>query len=259
MDSSRFKFWFNFSDGVRRRCPLCLLLHTKLTTLTFEQDKDMFRFAFLALRKRWGLPGRYVAVGALPRNSMSGFCGHTMLQHDHLGRPLFVHANLLKQIPSGVGKGYAWGKSRSLHSSPNSMQLPQEADKDVPEVYIDHDVDCDMLANAANDGVAISPAPPAVRRRAVLEKGLRPFFHVSGEETLSALLARARTDHLSVRREVGSAHSALICDGRILVQVPRFIGHDSPLQEQTIKATLTTSTFLTPFQAMVSRSSSMIL
>lgn len=34
-----------------------------------------------------------------------------------------------------------------------------------------------MLANAQNDGIAISPAPLPVRRRAVLEKGLRPFFH----------------------------------------------------------------------------------
>ncbi len=91
MDSSRFKFWFNFSDG----------------------DKDMFRYSFLALRKRWGLPGRYVAAGALPRNTMSGFCGHTMLQHDHRGLPAFVHANLLKQITSGVNKGFAWGRSRS--------------------------------------------------------------------------------------------------------------------------------------------------
>ena len=34
-----------------------------------------------------------------------------------------------------------------------------------------------MLANAANDGIALAQAPLAVRRRAVLEKGLRPFFH----------------------------------------------------------------------------------
>lgn len=37
-------FWFNFSDG----------------------DKDIFRFAFLALRKRWGVPGRYLGAGSLP-------------------------------------------------------------------------------------------------------------------------------------------------------------------------------------------------
>jgi len=65
----------------------------------------MFRYTFLALRKRWGVPGRYVSVGALPSNTMSGFCGHTMLQNDHSGKPLFIHQNLMKQIPSGVYKG----------------------------------------------------------------------------------------------------------------------------------------------------------
>lgn len=36
---------------------------------------DMFRYAFLALRKRWGVPGRYVGVGAFPTDAMSGFGG----------------------------------------------------------------------------------------------------------------------------------------------------------------------------------------
>ncbi|KAK4046908.1 hypothetical protein OIO90_006390 [Microbotryomycetes sp. JL221] len=156
MDSSRFNFWFNFSDG----------------------DKDMFRFAFLALRKRWGLPGRYIGVGALPRNSMTGFCGHTMLQHDHLGRPLFVHANLLKQIPSGIGPGYAWGRTKSFRLTPNSFTLPSFESKQMPEDLIDLDVDADMLTNVQNDGLALNKeASPAIRRRAVIEKGLRPFFH----------------------------------------------------------------------------------
>lgn len=70
------QFWFKISDG----------------------DKDLFRFAFLAvsnspqsirimaiiltaldctqLRKRWAAPGRYVGAGALPGNTLSGFCGH---------------------------------------------------------------------------------------------------------------------------------------------------------------------------------------
>lgn len=35
-----------------------------------------------------------------------------MMQHDHLGYPMFIHANLLKQIPSGVGRGFTWGRTR---------------------------------------------------------------------------------------------------------------------------------------------------
>ncbi|GAA5992174.1 hypothetical protein JCM11641_007787 [Rhodosporidiobolus odoratus] len=165
MDSSRFKYWFNMSDG----------------------DKDMFRFAFLALRKRWGVPGRYVTVGALPRNTMSGFCGHTMLQNDHLGKPLFVHANLLKQIPSGVGKGYAWGRHRQLRTPPSSLSLQDveaatsfQLEEEDP--MTDDDVDCDMLANAGNDGFALGAVPDGppgwrIRRRAVMEKGVRAGFH----------------------------------------------------------------------------------
>lgn len=51
--------------------PLLVLSLVRRAELRGAQqgDKDMFRFAFLALRKRWGVPGRYVSVGALPRNS----------------------------------------------------------------------------------------------------------------------------------------------------------------------------------------------
>lgn len=133
----------------------------------------------LALRRRWGLPGRFVGVAALPRDTLTGYCGLSMLQHDHVGRPLFVHANLLKQVPSGVGPGFAWGRTRQVHISPNELQLGPEAPLSVREPFPleDFGVDADMLANAQNDGRAIKDAPPAVRRRAVLERGIRPGFH----------------------------------------------------------------------------------
>ncbi|KAI5474519.1 alpha 1,2-mannosyltransferase, glycosyltransferase family 71 protein [Pseudohyphozyma bogoriensis] len=181
MDSTRFKFWFNFSDG----------------------DKDVFRYAFLALRKRWGVPGRYVAGGMFPRPTASGPCAHTMLQHDHRGRPLFVHANLLKQIPSGIGKGFAWGLSRSVRAFSNTFkhndQPPPDADLE------DYDIDCDQLANAGNDGRAISPAGPAVRRRAALEKGIRTFFHGGW---ISALCVDMRWEDPRTELEIAQAKAA---------------------------------------------------
>ncbi|GAA5929822.1 hypothetical protein JCM3775_006564 [Rhodotorula graminis] len=163
MDSSRFKFWFNLSDG----------------------DKDLFRFAWLALRRRWGVPGRYVSVGALPRNTASGFCGHTMLQNDHLGKPMFVHANLLKQIPSGVGPGNAWGRHRQVRTQPNSLPLGSGAATfgssralETIEPLVDEGVDCDMLADVRDNGTSLGgTASPRVRRRAVMEKGIRAGFH----------------------------------------------------------------------------------
>lgn len=59
-----WKYWFQISDG----------------------DKDVFRYAMLALRKRWALPGRYLGAAGLSWNTLSGYCGHTMLQHDVMGR-----------------------------------------------------------------------------------------------------------------------------------------------------------------------------
>ncbi|POY72267.1 hypothetical protein BMF94_4701 [Rhodotorula taiwanensis] len=167
MDRERFSYWFNFSDG----------------------DKDMFRFAFLALRKRWAVPGRYVSVGALPRDTMSGFCGLTMLQNDHVGRPMFVHYNLLKQVSSGVGRGFAWGRHRQVRTPPSSLSLQGPAaeagnsrDRERIDPLRDDDVDCDMLANARNDGYAMDRVGMdevgwRTRRRAVWEKGIRSGFH----------------------------------------------------------------------------------
>ncbi|KAF8577363.1 glycosyltransferase family 71 protein [Ramaria rubella] len=164
-----WKFWFYFSDG----------------------DKDVFRFAMLALRKRWALPGRYVGAGGLPRGTSSGsFCGHTMQQYDHAGQPAFIHYNLLKQIPSGVNRGFSWGRTKQVVSFPepparesngsNTDTIPLRL-RESP--YPDRvtrgadDVEADMLANADDDGWAIYPGDDEVRRRAALERGIRPFFH----------------------------------------------------------------------------------
>ena len=149
----------------------------------------------LALRKRWALPGRYVGAGGLPHGTGSGdFCGHTMQQYDNAGRPAFIHYNLLKQIPSGVYRGFSWGRTKQVIPYPhpaapatiansksgNKDTMPKRL-RDAP--YPDHvtrgadDVDADMLANADDDGWTIHPGSEEVRRRAALERGIRPFFH----------------------------------------------------------------------------------
>ncbi|KAK1926445.1 mannosyltransferase putative-domain-containing protein [Papiliotrema laurentii] len=159
----RHEWWFYFSDG----------------------DKDIFRWAMLALRKRWGSPGRWVGAAALPSGTASGeFCSHTMLQHDSWGEPLFVHYNLLKQIPSGVGRGYSWGRTKQLPlfnlfpASPATARLGEPEEKPVD----DHlrglgDVDCDMLADADEYGNARSPAKEMIMRRAVRERGVKAKYH----------------------------------------------------------------------------------
>lgn len=146
----------------------------------------------LALRKRWALPGRYVGGGGLPRGTLSGdFCAHTMQQYDHEGRPLFIHYNLLKQIPSGVYLGFTWGRTKQIAAYPagnglilnNSTSSPLQGNMypyPDPVIRGANDVEADMLANADDNGWTIYPGTEEVRRRAALERGIRPFFHGGG-------------------------------------------------------------------------------
>ena len=92
-----WKFWFDISDG----------------------DKDLFRYALLMLRKRWAVPGRHVASASWSSDDeirqQKGFCGHSMIQHDHEGQPLFVHANLLKRILGQFHPdGGTWARTHQL-------------------------------------------------------------------------------------------------------------------------------------------------
>ncbi|ODN86310.1 hypothetical protein L198_07328 [Cryptococcus wingfieldii CBS 7118] len=158
-----FLLWFTFSDG----------------------DKDIFRWALLALRKRWAIPGRWVGAAALPSGTASGdFCAHTMLQHDSWGAPLFVHYNLLKQIPSGVGRGFSWGRTKQLPLFNTWPATPGTARLGEPGVKPDDggerglgDEDCDMLADAGEDGRARARGKEMVMRRAARERGVRVRYH----------------------------------------------------------------------------------
>lgn len=56
-----------------------MLAHHDTYYMYSDGDKDVFRFAFLALRKRWAVPGRYVGAGGLPGRTASGdHCGLSM-------------------------------------------------------------------------------------------------------------------------------------------------------------------------------------
>ncbi|GAA5872602.1 hypothetical protein JCM8547_003707 [Rhodosporidiobolus lusitaniae] len=102
-----WQFWFKFSDG----------------------DKDLFRYALLALRKRWAVPSlplspaSWLNKNALGKDHTEQFAGHTMLQYGlasekggERGRAMFVHGNLLKRVLSDFGKtpGDTWGRTLRL-------------------------------------------------------------------------------------------------------------------------------------------------
>ncbi|KLT45766.1 hypothetical protein CC85DRAFT_294986 [Cutaneotrichosporon oleaginosum] len=151
-----------------------------------DGDKDiLLRWALLMLRKRWGVPGRYVAAGAYPADTATGFCAHSMIQHDAWGRPLTVHWNLLKEhyAPS-VGLGSTWGRSKRLPLFDTWPATPATARLHEPAKRPDDadrrglgDIDCDMLADADEAGYARAPAQEMVMRRAAREQGVNMFFH----------------------------------------------------------------------------------
>jgi alpha 1,2-mannosyltransferase len=62
-------------------------------------DKDTFRFAWHALKTKYGLPPKWLtSVGTV---SPTGFyCGHTFAQHHPNGRVAFLHGGLLKSFPT---------------------------------------------------------------------------------------------------------------------------------------------------------------
>ncbi len=146
-----------------------------------DGDKDiLLRWALLMLRKRWGVPGRYVAAGAFPEDAETGFCAHSMIQHDAWGQPLTVHWNLLKEhYPSFTGLGNTWGRSKQLPlfnswpATPRTARLnePVNRPNDTDRRGLG-DIDCDMLADADESGYARAPAREMIMRRAIREQGV---------------------------------------------------------------------------------------
>ena len=104
-----------------------------------------------------------------------------MLQHDAYGEPMFVHYNLLKQIPSGVRKGFSWGRMKRLpmfDDYPASPATARHGGSLVDDgIGGGGDVDCDMLADADEEGVARTKAPEEVMRRAARERGVKVVYH----------------------------------------------------------------------------------
>ncbi|CAO0790617.1 unnamed protein product [Mucor circinelloides] len=68
-------------------------------------DKDTFQYAWRALGAPFHRIETFIGMGGLMLNGT--FCGHSMLQYaaDSQQQPLFVHANLMKQIPKSVFLG----------------------------------------------------------------------------------------------------------------------------------------------------------
>lgn len=92
---------------------LAVHLNSEFYMKLLNGDKDTFRFSWHAagvdfkMIDTWPTP-----VGTLKElySSDTGFCGHTMLQHDFEGRPLFVHHNQLKHAVLPKGENFKYQK-----------------------------------------------------------------------------------------------------------------------------------------------------
>lgn len=93
---------------------LCIHFNQEFYMRLLNGDKDTFRFAWLASNTSFAmvstLPTSIGTLKELHSSDAAGFCGHTMLQHDMNGRPLFVHHNQLKQAALPLGENFRYAK-----------------------------------------------------------------------------------------------------------------------------------------------------
>ncbi|KAI9698074.1 MAG: hypothetical protein M1820_007582 [Bogoriella megaspora] len=72
-------------------------------------DKDMFRFAWHALKTKYGSPSKWLtSVGTLSPDGY--YCGHSFAQHHPDGRVAFLHGGLVKTMPKEVMR---WEREKS--------------------------------------------------------------------------------------------------------------------------------------------------
>ncbi|KJY01592.1 glycosyltransferase family 71 protein [Zymoseptoria brevis] len=67
-------------------------------------DKDTFRFAWHALKTKFGKPAKAVTSVGTQSGDDGFYCGHSFLQYHPDGRPLFMHGGLLKTMQKPIMK-----------------------------------------------------------------------------------------------------------------------------------------------------------
>jgi alpha 1,2-mannosyltransferase len=113
-------------------------------------DKDTFRFAWLALKTRYGRPRRWLtSIGTKfggDGASWSGYCGHTFAQHHpDDGRVAFLHGGLLKTMPDEAmrwhrdheGGVFRWYKRASTDQDPSrlvNVEIVWQNNEHVPDL-----------------------------------------------------------------------------------------------------------------------------
>eukprot|EP01147_Barroeca_monosierra_P001957 gene1957-5045_t len=140
---------------------LCIQFNNEFYMQFINGDKDTFHFAWMAA----GTPFYFnthlpAAIGSYREDvvdSESGFCGHTMLQYDLDGRPLFIHHNQLKDTILPLGENFKFQKRLVKETS---RILPVSGLK-----YGSHLVGCNDVVNDEPFSQQVSAEP----------SGLGPF------------------------------------------------------------------------------------
>lgn len=89
---------------------VCVHMNSAFYMELLNGDKDTFRFAWLAADAPFFMVPTWPATVGTAVNG-TRFCGHTMLQHDLDGRPLFVHHNQLKQLHFPMGENFKYKRT----------------------------------------------------------------------------------------------------------------------------------------------------
>ncbi|GAQ91128.1 hypothetical protein KFL_007310050 [Klebsormidium nitens] len=144
-------------------------------------DKEAFRLAFRATGTPFATVATPVAAAGAETDS-GGFCGHTMVQHDPDGAPLFLHHNSLKH-----GAAVTWQLMKAVPAGNEFTAVP------LPPAMINGEpVSCHDLTGA---DVIVTPEPFSAfeatfaRLQAAVDPALKS---ASRDEFISVSLATAR-------------------------------------------------------------------
>lgn len=101
-------------------------------------DKDAFRFAWHALKTKYGFPAKWLSSVGIVRKEDNQFCGHSFAQyHPDLndGRPAFFHGGLLKSFQKTLVK-WLYESKQGLFQYYKASPVPTNHSANPTEINI---------------------------------------------------------------------------------------------------------------------------
>jgi hypothetical protein len=166
---------------------LCVKFNSAFYMRLLNGDKDTFRFAWKALGTPFHMiQSRPSTVGSRRQSTdlEHSICGHTMLQHDFSGRPLFVHHNQMKDLALPVGENFKYIQDQS--------RLPCRASPKTALHYANKSIPCFELEAP---GLKFLDDKSLHVNRSHLEA-----FEMSYASTLRIVRLQLRPDRIRIKR-----------------------------------------------------------